>query len=471
MIPAINYNQMREFSMKHLITVICVICSLLTGTAYADKIAIIGGGASGLISAWLLEKNHEVTLYESQGRLGGHANSIEINVDGSPVVIEAGAEYFNVTFYPMFTRILRHYNIPLKYFNLVTNFYETNGKRQIILPPYHDGKIEWVSLTPANISRSVQLHNVIQEGRKLLTSHDTNVTLEEFIATLKVSNDFKANLLYPFMAAAWGISLNDVRDFSAYNVINYLAKGSDTKKDQWLEVEGGTQKYIDAVYHSLENAQVKLNAHVTQIGRNGSRYTVKTADGVVQEYDQLIFATGANVASELLGTLPETTDISILLSKIRYYDTKIAIHGDPRFMPPNKKDWRIINIRYDGYHSAMTMYKNWKSSKPIFKTWLTYDVRSPSDKNGPMPENIYAMVYYKHPIVDKNYFEVQSAIRQLQGKRQLWFVGNWTYDSDSHESAISSAVEIAKKLASDSERLRILQGTHNRNITNEQSHP
>ena len=75
-----------------------------------------------------------------------------------------------------------------------------------------------------------------------------------------------------------------------------------------------------------------------------------------------------------------------------------------------------------------------------------------------MPSNIYAMVYYKHPIVDKNYFDVQSEIKQLQGKRNLWFAGNWSYDTDSHESAILSAIEIAQKLAPDSQRLKILQG-------------
>ena len=152
-------------------------------------------------------------------------------------------------------------------------------------------------------------------------------------------------------------------------------------------------------------------------------------------------------------------DISILLSKIRYFDTKIAIHGDPRFMPPDKKNWRIANIRYDGSHSVMTMYKSWKSKTPIFKTWLNYDVRAFDDKGGPTPDKIYAMVYFKHPIVDKNYFEVQHEIKVLQGQRNLWFAGNWTYDNDSHESAINSAIFIAEKLSPDSKRVKILQGT------------
>ena len=253
--------------MKRLFTIICAACFILLNIAHADRIAIIGGGASGLVSSWLLEENHDVTVYESQDRLGGHADSIELNVDGSPVVIEAGAEFFNETFYPHFTKLLRYFNITLKPYTLITNFYETNGKHQIILPPAHDGKIEWISLSPENISRSVQLNTVISKGRVLLANHDTKTTLQEFVAPLNLSNDFKDNMLYPFIAGAWGVSPNDVRDFSAYNVVSYLVKGADTKKYQWYEIEGGTKKYIDAVNASLTTTKVKLHARVTQIGK------------------------------------------------------------------------------------------------------------------------------------------------------------------------------------------------------------
>jgi predicted NAD/FAD-binding protein len=444
--------------MKKIVSVILLACLFVYGAvAFADRVAIIGGGASGLVTAWLIEQNHDVTLYEAQDRLGGHANSIEVNVDGSPVVIEAGAEFFNEAFYPHFMRLLRYFNIPLRPFTLVSTFYTTDGKDVIILPPYHDGTIEWKSLTPGNLYRSVQLKIVIDSGRKLLETHDTTPTLQQFVDTLTISKGFKTSFLYPLLAAAWGVSPNDVQDAAAYNTLKYIVEGNDVKGYQWYEVTGGLKKYIEAVRDSLQKTEIRLNARVKQIGKNNGHYTVWAEDGSVKEFDHVVFATDASVASYLLGTMPETADLSALLGKIRYYDTKIAIHGDARFMPPNKDDWRVVNVRYDGTHSATTMYKQWKSKTPIFKTWLTYDVRPSKDTGSALPGNLYALINYKHPMTDHYYFEVQKAVEQLQGNNNLWFAGMWTYDNDSHESAIISAIKVAERLAPDSGHLKILQ--------------
>jgi len=60
-------------------------------------------------------------------------------------------------------------------------------------------------------------------------------------------------------------------------------------------------------------------------------------------------------------------------------------------------------------------------------------------------------------MTDHYYFEVQKAVEQLQGNNNLWFAGMWTYDNDSHESAIISAIKVAERLAPDSGHLKILQ--------------
>lgn len=443
--------------MKKVLSLIFFFSLFFLETAYADKIAIIGGGASGLVTAWLLEQNHDVTLYEAQDHLGGHANSIDVNVDSSPVVIEAGAEFFNETFYPHFLKLLRHFNLPLKSFTLVTTFYRTDGSEQIILPPYHDGKVEWQSLTPSNLYKSAQLKMIIEYGRKIITDHNTDPTLQAFVDTISVSKNFKTTFLYPLLASAWGVTPDEIQDFSAYNTLKYIVEGNDNKNYQWYEVTGGLKKYIEAVRDSLQKTDVRLNARVTQIVNANGHYTLSAADGSVRDYDQIVFATDANVTSALLSTLPDEAQLSAELAKVHYYDTKIAIHSDPRFMPANKADWRTVNIRYDGIHAATTMYKDWKSKTPIFKSWLTYDVRSPNDKGSPLPSPLYALIDYKHPTTDSRYFHAQSVVEKAQGLNHLWFAGMWTYDNDSHESAIISAIKVAQHLAPESERLKILQ--------------
>lgn len=444
--------------MKKILSFLILWSVLICNITYAEKVAVIGGGAAGIMTAWLLEQDHEVTLYEAQDHLGGHANSIEINVDGSPVVVEAGAEFFNETFYPHFYRLLKYFNLPLKSYTLVSTFYRTDMDDKIILPPYHDRTVEWISLTPGNVYRSLQLKTVIDNGRDLIKRHDTTTTLQEYVNTLVVSEGFKSDFLYPLLASAWGVTINEIQNFSAYNAVMYLVQGYDTKNYQWLEVTGGLKEYVKAVQNSYRSVKVKLNQPVTHIEKFRGRYAIFTKHGDWQEYDHIVFATNAQVASQILMNVPEMSDISQLLAKVKYFDTKIAIHSDKRFMPADSKDWRIVNIRYDGNQAAATMYKEWVSKTPIFKSWITYDVRNPKDNGNPLPEKLYALITYKHPIADKNFFEAQDTIKNYQGIHNMWFAGMWTHDGDSHESAITSAMKIAERLAPSSDRLKILQG-------------
>ncbi len=445
--------------MRKLILAIFLIFS--TPTAFADRIAVIGGGASGLMSAWLLEAKHNITLYEASDRLGGHANTIEVRTDeNSPlVIIEAGAEFFNKPFYPSFFNLLNHFKIPVRPFTLVMTAYRTDNTDAIILPTYHDHQIEWVSTSAANIKRSIEFKIVVDNGLEFLKKNDRLTTLQTFIDSLSfVSNDFKNSFFYPLTGASWGIDPQDTKELSAYNALNYISNNYLIPGYTWYEVKNGLTSYIDAVAKSLENTEVKLNAKVLGIHKNDNNtYTVIAADGSKATYDQLVFATDAEIASKILSTDESTQHLSEILNRISYYDTKIAIHGDERFMPKDKSLWRIVNVRNDGKHGAITFYKKWKSSKPIFKSWLTYDVRSPDDKGPALPSPLYALVDYRHLTMNATYHEVQRAIEAKQGQRKLWFAGMWMDGVDTHESAIRSAMYVAKRLAPNTERLAILE--------------
>ncbi len=420
-----------------------------------QRVAVIGGGGSGLTTTWLLDADYDVTLFEAQNRLGGHANSIEVDIAGNLIPIEAGFEFICESQFPHFYNLLKNIlKVALHEYTLTSTFYRTDNTEVLILPPLHDGKLEWQSLLPHAAFTMMEFDHILNAGKPLIQTQNVGITLENFMDSLLVTDQFKNEFFYPFLAAGWGVSKEDIKQFAAYDALKYVVEGKEAKHYQWIEIVGGTQKYIQALAAQLVNAKIKLSTSIVSLTYHDNVYTIVETDGTHSEFDHLVVATNANQASELLKNIPEALNIHTILSQIEYFKTTIAIHGDPRFMPAESKDWSVVNVRYDGINSATTAYKGWLSpTSPIFKSWLTYDVCSSEDKGSPLPDPLYALVYYEHPKANLKYFQTQKAIGMVQGDRNLWFAGNYTHDNDSHESAIMSAVNIAKQLAPQSQRL------------------
>src|SRR5262245_6199770 len=112
---------------------------------HGASIAIVGGGSSGLVSAWLLEQEHDVTLYEKQDRLGGHAYTVEVALEGNTYPIDAGFEFFSDEMFPTFIKLLSILDVEIHSFPLNYTFFTANNKKAVVLPPIVDGKIEWES--------------------------------------------------------------------------------------------------------------------------------------------------------------------------------------------------------------------------------------------------------------------------------------------------------------------------------------
>jgi predicted NAD/FAD-binding protein len=161
----------------------------------------------------------------------------------------------------------------------------------------------------------------------------------------------------------------------------------------------------------------------------------------------VILATNARQALRLTDSIAELDAVRRQLGRFEYFDTTIAIHGDRRLMPRSEAAWSVVNARWDGRHSALSVWDP-ALGLPVFKSWVTFDER--------MPDPLYAVAHYEHGMITPDYFDAQRRLRELQGQHGLWLAGLYTHDVDSHESAIRSAVAVAQRLAPDSPRLKRL---------------
>jgi predicted NAD/FAD-binding protein len=417
------------------------------------QIGVIGAGAAGLTTTWLLEEPHALTLFEKRNRLGGHAETIQVERDGELIAVDAGFEFYSERMYPNFYRLLKLLRVPL-YKHLLTVTFSTIGRRAVTLvPPFRNGKLIRSGLTPRSLSEMLQLARVLSRAEPLMKARDTSITLEQFLDGLSLSPSLKEHFIYPFLLAGWCVDPNEFRQFIAYDVLRYpfLHRPSGLTPAYWAEVVGGTQAYIKALAQDLKHTRLMQADNITSITRDHRGFRVRGADGSKHEFDQLVVATNASEACELLAHLDGAQAARDILRQIEYFSTTIAVHGDRRLMPAQEKHWSVANIRYDGRHSQNTIWKPWKSKLPIFKSWITYESH--------MPEPLYAAVTYQHPKVNRQYFDAQRHLAELQGKDGLWFAGMYTHDVDSHESAVTSGIKVAQKLAPQSTRLKHLLGT------------
>jgi len=71
------------------------------------RIAVVGSGISGNLVARLLARRHDVTLFEAGDYAGGHANTVDVELDGERFSVDTGFMVFNRQTYPNFCRMLQ----------------------------------------------------------------------------------------------------------------------------------------------------------------------------------------------------------------------------------------------------------------------------------------------------------------------------------------------------------------------------
>ena len=183
------------------------------------RIGIVGGGGAGLATAWLLNDHHQVTLFEKQPRLGGHADTVYVEVDGKPVGFDAGFEFISQAMFPVFMKLLGLLDVPLDEFELTACFYTADQRHTTVLPPFRNGRPVWSSLTPGQIVDLLQFQYVLLNARHLNEHRDTRLTIQDYLDGLPLTRHFKDDFIKPFLLASWCCAPEDFEKFIAYNVL------------------------------------------------------------------------------------------------------------------------------------------------------------------------------------------------------------------------------------------------------------
>ncbi len=411
------------------------------------KIAIVGGGISGLSAAYYLSAQHDVTLYEAASRLGGHARTVLAGKTGDQPV-DTGFIVFNYATYPYLTRLFRELDVPVMKSEMSFCASIDNGKIE-----YGLNSLAAISAQKRNLVRPEFYKMVLdilrfgKEAEAAATNDDK--TIGELVAELGLGRWFRDNYLMPMCGAIWSTPVTDVDAFPAKSLIQFFrnhALLAGTGQHQWWTVKGGSIEYVRRLEAAIlaRGCTIHTATPIEHVTRGGTDVSVVAQGHGAQKFDDVIFACHSDQALNILGH-NATSGEADALGAIRYRPNTAVLHCDDRQMPTRRGCWSSWAYRSQdggvGVTYWMNRLQNIPESDPLFVT-LNPTTPIPADK-------IYDRVAFSHPVFDKAALRAQRQLRAMQGQNNTWFAGAYNRHGF-HEDGIASAMRIVRMMTTPS---------------------
>jgi predicted NAD/FAD-binding protein len=307
------------------------------------RIAVIGGGISGMLSWYLLQRKYDVTLLEANDYLGGHTATVDVDVQGQHYAIDTGFIVFNNWTYPIFNKFIAELGVaalPTEMSFSVKNTpnnLEYNGntfaslfaqKRNIFRPSF------WKMLL--EITRFNKL------GKQLVADDHADLDLElgAFLDKHGFGAGIRDNYLLPMGAAIWSAGLTEMPQFPVRFFLRFFNNHgllNINDRPQWSVIKGGSRSYVEALLAKLGTDKLRLNQHIAGVSRQTDGVTVHYADGKTEHFDKVVFACHSDQALALLkdASVEETA----VLGGIAYQQNEVVLHTDTALLPKRKAAW------------------------------------------------------------------------------------------------------------------------------------
>ncbi len=411
-----------------------------------QRIAIVGGGISGLAAAYLLAPQHSVTLFETNQRLGGHARTITAGINGDQPV-DTGFIVFNYANYPHLTRMFSELDVPVAKSNMTFGATVDQGRIEYSVQSLHA-----LFAQPRNILRpgfQRMIRDILKFNARAETLAKDDLTpLGVLMDELNTGEWFQRYYLTPLCGAIWSTPTDRIRDFPAQAVVRFFRNHSllsGREQHQWWTVDGGSIEYVRRLETHLRGIGVALRTGtpVHGVSRDATGATIRAHRTEPERFDHVIMACHPDVALKML-TDPTPAERQAL-EPFQYQDNRVVLHRDVRQMPKRRAVWSSWVYKADttkpepaiGVSYWMNRLQNIPESDPLFITL------NPTD---PIPDElIYDDNSFRHPVFNAGALQAQEAIKSLQGDRNTWFAGAYTRHGF-HEDGFASAVRVARKL-------------------------
>ncbi|MEL6571771.1 MAG: FAD-dependent oxidoreductase [Pseudomonadota bacterium] len=418
-----------------------------TSTATPRKIAVIGAGISGMGAAHALAKNHQVVLFEAEGRLGGHARTRMAGRNADQPV-DTGFIVFNYANYPHLTALFELLDVPVTESNMSFGASFRGGKME-----YGLAGLDALFATRSNIfdPRFLRLVRDLVKFNKhglAAAQDDPSLTVRGLMQKLRLSHYFADHYLLPFSGAIWSTPKEQILDFPAQAMMRFFdnhALLSATGQHQWFTVKGGSQEYVQRLGASMfrRGVEMRLGAPIVGVRRTTIGVEVATYDSDWEQFDEVVFATHSDDTLKMLTDATETE--SRVLGAITYQPNKVVLHSDTSIMPKRRQTWSSWNYTEAGNKTSdqidLTYWMN--SLQPDLEQeqfMVTLNSTRPIKE-----ELIWDEATLRHPVYDAAAKAAQAEAAAMNGSNRTWFCGAWMKNGF-HEDGLSSGYDVVNAL-------------------------
>ena len=411
------------------------------------SVAVIGSGVSGLSAAYLLNRTHDVTLFEADNRLGGHAHTHDLTAsDGSTHAVDSGFIVHNDRTYPWLRKLFAELEVEVRPTEMSMSvrcdgcgleYAGGRGLRGMLAQPRR-------LLDPKFLRMLLQVKRFHRRATAFLQASDDRdlTTYGEFLEREGFSDHFIAHYAVPVVSCVWSSGREVTLLYPARYLFRFLEHHGllqVTGSPQWYTVVGGSRTYVERLAARLPD--VRRSSGVTDITRRPDSVEIRTASGTVSRFDRVVIATHADQALSLL-TDPTDQEVQTLKA-FGYSPNETLLHTDSSLLPEATEaraswNYRMTSCTSPDEPTVVTYWMNRLQGHASPQDFLvTLNARDRID-----PDSVLAVMDYDHPIYTPQSVAAQSHLDSLDTDQTVYAGAyhGWGF----HEDGCRSGVEAAR---------------------------
>ncbi|RAL09720.1 uncharacterized protein BO97DRAFT_427141 [Aspergillus homomorphus CBS 101889] len=458
-----------------------------------ERVAIIGGGCTGITSFWALQNSdHDVHLFEASDALGGRIKSLPFEHDGIQVKVNSESPIYNVETSPNLDSLLRCLGISTTSyrFSVRTNdgasssWWSDSILRSILLRPWVLSQKETYAVLRDIIWLRFLAIDVLDQNVHSSRSNDlaSCLSAQSYLSKEGYSDSFRDRYLAPILSVLWGTNAGKLLSRLPVKVAirclyDHQLLWYRQNVPEWRRIELGAHHLVQVMSRDFDSSKVHLDARVRQLTRYDKRlYRLVTADGIEMDFDRIIFAVDGEEIMQILGPqasaqerkiiggLGTTKNISVLHS-----DSLVgeglrslahaaaadgwgsAAHHLSQLLRDRERPTAVYNYMLEPYVTGSSPNSAFRKSS------LSYTINALEDT----PASLYGPIYITlnpftppHPSVVQSVWEftnpeptsstlrAQDDLKLIQNQRGLSYGFRWT--GRGHlEDAVTAGLRIA----------------------------